>query len=621
MSGDFYSWRLRRTGSICLLLLLAALVSPVVLANDGQPAEAGFDTRLQILWQDYLQAKIAEDEQAREQVFDEIKGMMNAAGATIFEKASYLFLDEGYQDLSLGRHDSARREFINAADLNPYLWPAYSGLAEVRLEMGGSWWDYLELELKGFTRAFDLDNGFFILGALEWVAGNLIWTAVLCFILITLLLCLKYVRPFYFTTLGAMEEKGIDALYAHLVAIALLLLPLLLGANLFLMAAIYIVLFIPFLDVPERYAAYLVFLFPIVLPFLTLFSTNVSYARSDPLLRAHLAHFYEGGLAERVAFLQANAAGNEHADLSLFTIASLQKAEGLLSDALETYAQIPEGSELWAAARINRGNIHYLRKEYQDATDAFQAAIDREPQNALARYNLSFVKQRQGDLQESERLRQQALRDDRDLQEKQLAVNGPIEANADTSERLFEAIAGASNPSLEGSLTDPRLYAPMVLSLIILGIAMLHLRLRNPHVLARNCQKCGRIFFQSDSPETEWCSQCVNLYIRKEDLPSEAKIRKHEEVQRYNRTRRWIMITGQVFLPGSRKIASGNPVSGLLILFVWSLFLIFIFSPVSRIDYDFMRHVEGPVIFTIITALVAIVYWAIFGLRSIWQED
>jgi len=602
------------------MILFLFTIPVFAAAQDPLGSIAPSENRLASLWSRYEQAKIAQDEEARKQVFDEIKAMMTDGGGTIYEKASYLFLEEGYQELDRGRHESARRELLHAAELNPYLWPAFSGLAQIRLERDSAWEPFIRLNVKGALEAFSMENSYFVLDAIIWFVENLIWILMTCFIATALLLCLKYCRPFYATTVGSFEERGMDPLYAHLLSIAFLLLPLLLGANIFLVAAIYIVMFMPFLETRERYAAYLIFLAPILIPFMSQFAAGVSAARSDPLLRAHLVHFYDGETEERIRYLEEHAGGGVGADLSLFTIAHLQKIEGRISEALDTYSRIEKRSPLWARAQVNRGNIHYIRKEYQDAANAYQAALEADESLPLAELNLSFTRRRQGDLQDSERLRQKALREIDHPQRYQLA-DGPVDATADPRARLWAAIF-SDTESLGGMISaDMTQYYPAVLALVILIAAMVHLRFRNPHLLARDCQKCGRVFFQSDSPEGEWCSQCVNLYIRKEDLPSEAKIRKHEEVQRFNRNKRMVNIIGQVLLPGSRKIMGGNPLSGLVILLVWCALLVFIFSPVNRITYDFMRYVGGPVLLTVLTIAVALVYWAIFGLRSIWQED
>ncbi|MDJ0835947.1 MAG: tetratricopeptide repeat protein [Acidobacteriota bacterium] len=600
---------------------MLALALPVSYAQDEETPSGSFENRLSELWSTYLGAKVTGDNDARDKALDAIKDLQPAdSGNLIFEQAALLFLEEGYQDLRLGRLESARREFLNAADLNPHLWPAFSGLADIKRKTEGIE-PYLRLRYKGIARAFQLDNAFFVLDALVWFIRNIFWFLTISFVLFAAFLCAKYVRAFYHTTVGSFEEKGMEALYANLMAVAILLLPLLLGANAFLVAAIYIVLFIPFFEPNERLAAYLLFIFPILIPFLGLFLANVNQARSNPLLRAHLGQYFDGDLDSRIQFLRDNVQHGELGNLSLFTIGRLQSQKGEWADALETYELIPDNSKYKPLSLVNQGNIHLRRKEYQNAADTYGAALQKDPEYALATYNLSVALRRQGKLQEAEKLRADAFNKDLSLRERQIHSPDEYEASADSNERLFYALSGETNAFSSSWLTHPIVFVPVVVCVAILVLAILHLRLRNPHLLAKACTKCGRIFFQSDSPESEWCSQCVNLYIRKEDLPSEAKIRKHEEVTRFNKNNRLIAGIGQVLVPGSKKVFTGHALAGLVIVCVWVFLLVFCFIPVNAISYPYMTYLQGPALTTMLVGAVTVVYWVIFGLRPIWQED
>jgi len=613
---------------LCISLVLGCVLACV--AQDIPQAEEEaphilFEEKLGGLWNDYLQAKYTGDATAQAKAFVDIENLKGLSSGDIFEKAAYLFLEEGFRDLAQDRYDAARREFLNAAALNQYLWPAYSGLARVKLERKEPFKQYLTLHFKGFRSAFRMNNAFFILDALVWFLENILWVLMISFISFVVLLCVKYIRPAYYTSVGMFEEFGLAHLFAHLLAITLFLLPFLLGVNVFLVTALYIVLFIPFFELRERYAAYLLFLVPVAIPFLSMLLGNINNARSNPLLRAHLSQYFDGEPDSLIHYLQTNQVDGEFANLSLLSIGRLQKTKGEMSEALIVYEQIPQSSRYWSMAQVNIGNIQYQRKEYQDALATYQAVLDRDPDFCLATYNFGVVRGQQGDLVEAESKKREAANKCKDIRDKlalfDVGTSIVIDAEPDPVRRFYQAIGGESGPSPALWLTNPTVFMPIAIAMGILGLAMFHLRFRNTHLLARICEKCGRVFFQSDSPEGEWCSQCVNLYIRKDDLPSEAKIKKHEEVTQFNRKNRVITTVFQVVLPGSKRIMGGNAIGGMLTLVVWVLLVVFCISPVTQITYPFMMYVEGPALTTLINIGIALVYWTIFGLRPLWQED
>jgi len=601
-----------------LLLIYAPLFLPAVVraqeaVEEAPPVRLQFETELADLWQRYLETREG-DKEARKQAFENIALLRLNAPGDIFESASYLFLEKGFEELALGREEEARQEFRYAIRLNVHLWPAYAGLAEIVRKT--SYKQYLVLNFKGFTEAFKIENSYFMLDAIFWFIGNIYRVLSWTLLLFVFIVCLKHLRAFYRTTVSNFEHHGMRALFAQLLTFFLLLLPPIMGANPMLSALVYLIIFFPFFDPGERMAAFLVFLIPIILPFLSLSLANVNYARTDPLLRAHLAQFFTGDLDSRIEFLKENPGEGELADLSTFTIARLESARGELQEARNIFESIPRESKVWPYAWVNKGNIHFHSKEPERAKMCYTEALEKDPSLAEAHYNMYIVLTRQNIPDQAERERQQA---------EKLGIGlGPgtvIDAVPDTSERFFEAVWGGSNPHAQDWYRKPAYAGSFVLTIVALVLVIVHLRMRNPHLLARICEKCGRIFFQSDSPEGEWCSQCVNLYIKKDDLPSEAKKKKHEEVKQFNKRMRLTIAAGQILMPGTKKIIGGHGVSGLMILGVWVGLIVFCLSPMTHISYPFMGYIQGGVVISWLILAIAVVYWAIFGLRAIYKEE
>ncbi|QTD48124.1 tetratricopeptide repeat protein [Sulfidibacter corallicola] len=607
---------------ICCLGFVC-LAGPSV--HGQNPEDGEFQVMLSTLWASYRQAKSRGDEEARDRVFQTFRDLQTNASGEIFETASYLFLFEGLKELDAEKYEEARIEFLNAIKLNPYLWPGYMGLAKIKQVKDQDTRLYVELNKKGIGEAFNPANAYFLIDAFIWFMGNLYLVFMVAFSAFVLILCVRYMRPFVFTTQGAMEHRGMKPFIGKLIGFLLLFLPLLLGLNFFLAAGLYLVLFFPFFDPREKATSSVALLLWILISCCGYFLTNLNEARVDRLLQVHLTQFFRGHIEQDIAFLKKQNSPAFLENQNKFTLAKLQKTRGELASAMDAYRQVDASSDLWPSAQINLGNIHYEIKEFQQAIEVYKRVLDRRPDMALAHYNLSVVHAQMGNHNEAGEHRTQARRLDRSLGDSvdQFGSGSDtvVDAGGTPGLRLMSAILGSDRGSLAEQMKRPIVFLPAALGLLFLIASWVHTRARNFRLLAKNCEKCGMVYYQSDSPNSEWCSQCVSLYIKKEDLPSDAKLRKHDEVKAFTKRKSILDTTFQIILPGSKNILHGNPWSGFIIVSVWAFLLVMIALPMDRIAHPFMRYIDGPLVVTWIFVALAAVYWVIFGLRPIWQED
>ena len=586
------------------------------------PESPNTGNRLPGLWKDYVDAKSANDQDARERAFERILETKTRVASDVFEPAAYLFLQEGLKDLEAENNLLARQEFHHAIKLNPYLWPAYSGLAQIRGREEGKLSRYFLLDLKGFQEAFSLENSYFVMAFMAWLLVNLSWVFVIGFTLVVFVLGLKYVRPVYATTVGFFEHRNMKPLYVKLITFCLIVLPLGLGANFFLAAALYLIIFFPFFDTRERYVTVALMIFALSLPILNLLLANVNYARSDPLLKAHLTQFYEGDPDQRIAYLEANPGEGEQRHQSMFTIGRLLSAKGEYRRALEVFEEIPRASTFWPMAQVNIGNIQFFSQEYQGAIASYKKAVNKNAGMGVALYNLSVVHAKQGNHREAESFRSEAAKKAPSILARATLYNKEVvDAEPDYRDRLLQSLLSLNDPALKDWYLKPTFFMPAATIFLVFILALIHAQLRNARLLAKACRKCGRIFYPSDSPNSDWCSQCVNLYVKKEDLPSEAKNRKYQQVKAFNKLKRRIYLVSQLFLPGAQKIIrGGHAAGGALTIFVWVLLLILCLSPLTQVAHPLVFYLQDPLLITYFWIGVTVVYWIIFGLRPIWQE-
>lgn len=603
-----------------MMVLVMWLGATSVLA---QPS-LHFDQRLAQLWSDYLAAKAIADQDRQEAIVNTMQQLRTQNLGDIFQRPAYLFLEEGDRDLLLGNYDSARQEYLNAIEMNPHLWPAYTGLASVRRNQGAGFRQYFNLNIKGATEAFTPRNSFFFMEAILWWLQNIYRGIQLAIILLTLLVCTRRIPTFLMTLQHSLGQKFPHS-FASVFAMGLLVSPLLLGAHPFLAALLYLVLFMPFLASKERTAAYIAIGLAILLALLNLMVANVNHARANKQLEAHLTQFVVGDLDDRIQYLENNTGTEELKNRSYLTLGLLYKSNRNLTAAFSYFSKIPVTSDFWPEAQVNLGNLRFSAKEYQEAIEYYRKATGPRPEMFTALFNLALANSRLGDHREAENLKEQAARVDESYERRtavyeNLQVADPLDAHAAYWPRMLGALRGGENSPTDRWYTKTDFVLPLILTILILLLALLHVSQRNPVLIALSCTKCGRIFFPSDSPNNKWCNQCVSIYIRKEDLPSEAKMKKVDDVARYAKRRRWLNRCLQLLIPGAKALNHGHPIGGWITLLVWSLLLIFIIVPVSAIEHASIAYLQSQIV-TSITIAVAVVYWIFFGLLPVFQED
>ena len=92
----------------------------------------------------------------------------------------------------------------------------------------------------------------------------------------------------------------------------------------------------------------------------------------------------------------------------------------------------------------------------------------------------------------------------------------------------------------------------MALLLPLLGLVAFTLRVRASLRMAHptQCIRCGEPFHTTDSPDTEVCPKCHHLFVLRDGLHAENRLKKLDEVAQHQRTTRWIHRTLIVLLPG-----------------------------------------------------------------------
>ena len=70
-----------------------------------------------------------------------------------------------------------------------------------------------------------------------------------------------------------------------------------------------------------------------------------------------------------------------------------------------------------------------------------------------------------------------------------------------------------------------------------------------------------------------YCTQCTHLYIKKDGVAPDVRVRKLKEVERHTAVVGWVSRLLNLVVPGLGNVFAGHLGVGLILLALWSLFL------------------------------------------------
>jgi tetratricopeptide (TPR) repeat protein len=629
-------WPWQRFFAICILAWAPFCLTQSALSQDTfgsasntpelQQGEDAYQAKMAAWWRSYMEATEADDREAQDAIFQKFLDHRGEASAEIFEAPSLLFLRLAKTEMDAGRMDRARQEFLHAAQLNPYLMPAFTGLADSRLSINGDWQRYFSLNLKGFFSSFSIRNTYFFCDAMIWLFQNLAWLIILLPSLLAIIFAVKYFRTLMATVFLGREERGMNPVYARMYALGLVVSPLLFGLDPLVLGLFYLALFYPMMDMSEKYTAFIAAVLWGLIPFLYVGIANFNAVRSDTLLRAHLTQFFQGDYQQAIQrYRDLNVSGDME-DRTNLNIGLLQKASGDYPAALKTFQMISEASVFWKEAHNNIGNIYFIIKQYQDAIDHYEAVLEKHPNYATPLYNKSVVNARIGNRDQANTERNKAFGLDPSLRERvgsqELSdLTAVLDGRPPPLERLSGLFFSFQGVNVGQRLLNLPFFIPGLIVILVLILCVTHDRIRIVDQQAKACKNCGRIFLPSDSPNSEWCSQCVSIFLKKEDLPGEAKMKKHAEVRSFQRRRFQLRLFGLLVLPGFAKFQSDQTWLGFLLLSVWTALWLLILNPFQQIPHPSMLYMDSTHLFNYFIYGVTAVIWIVFGLIPVFRED
>ncbi|MEW6335957.1 MAG: tetratricopeptide repeat protein [Acidobacteriota bacterium] len=254
---------------------------------------------------------------------------------------------------------------------------------------------------------------------------------------------------------------------------------------------------------------------------------------------------------------------------------------GNLDSAAWAYREGLHVNPTHAAASLGLGIVQYLQGDFNAALQSFQIARDNGADPVVANYNLSLTFAHTYHFRESdEAIARARAADGARLQELTRGADQALLQPTATRSDVHRLV-GRTDPVLllnrgllpppvvrERSITHPLALAALAAFMIALA-----------HYVARQhwtgfavaCVKCGRPFCRRCKLSQEsqsYCTQCVNIFLKKDMVAIEAQMAKRRQLGRFQRAR-WIeRRAADLLVPGLGVMQSGRLALGSLLMVV-----------------------------------------------------
>ncbi|UCF66503.1 MAG: hypothetical protein JSV80_11980 [Acidobacteriota bacterium] len=228
-----------------------------------------------------------------------------------------------------------------------------------------------------------------------------------------------------------------------------------------------------------------------------------------------------------------------------------------------------------ARLRVMLGNVFFRVDKKEPAGARYREALEIEPDNLIAMFNLARVRLAAFDFEEAEQLlrqaREQAASRLDDL-ERSVPEDGIADPEVQVREVAWRVVAEEVAPGFRAALRPANaLTIGALLALITAAV----LRVRVSGFDGQRCTTCGRGYCRrcAGDSASETCTPCNHLLTRREGLAPEARETQARRVDRYfrrlSRGRAWT----HLLWPGLALVHEGRVWFGALMALVWGTLL------------------------------------------------
>ncbi|VAX18279.1 hypothetical protein MNBD_NITROSPINAE02-1052 [hydrothermal vent metagenome] len=388
--------------------------------------------------------------------------------------------------------------------------------------------------------------------------------------------------------LASFFPSRVEGAWRYFITALVIAVPFALGGGLALLLAIPLFLW-PYLRTGGKVTIFLFTLFMLLVPHVFDYMAKSSAITKDKTFRAlHILSRQTWDYSSKSALENAHQK-NPDSKLVSFSLGLLNKLRKDKREAINAYDAVLERYPQDVKTIVNKGNVYFVAREYENAVKMYKMAIDIDPQLLEAHFNLSNTYVMMFRTGESEAEYLKALSIDQNRVQSFVAMAGQ---NHDkkvidftiTGEDIkrYESAMGEKAESFSqtswgiyfGSISM-RVYQWMTIGFALL-IIFSHFFWRRS-ISHQTCISCGVAFrppllLPSNKQQ---CNQCVAANISRVGIPSAKKDRKTKDIRVFKERRAKLAGLMDRLLPGMGRTYFQEHASAMAFTFITSLIIVY----------------------------------------------
>jgi tetratricopeptide (TPR) repeat protein len=222
----------------------------------------------------------------------------------------------------------------------------------------------------------------------------------------------------------------------------------------------------------------------------------------------------------------------------------------------------------------NLAAIFFEQEEWESALKLTQKAYSLDSTNLIYVFNLSRTYRATFNFTEANRLLEAARSASPKLTSKLEETNQNKLVLALPDDKSVYRRIQEKNGSFFSLLKNPF----TLLTLGMLSLAVLwNLSASRRRILARSCSKCGRAYCikcQTNTKVSDYCIQCLHIFIKKDGVSPASRKEKMEEIGSFTRKQHTLSRISSLILPGANHLYHNQTFRGAVILLLWFFFLL-----------------------------------------------
>lgn len=434
--------------------------------------------------------------------------------------------------------------------------------------------------------------------------------------------------------LSELFERKYNAISTSILSLAIIFLPMLLGLSWFWLVCYFCIIVFGYSKNLEKVILIILIIIQILAFPVLYHNLSKLYQSSSPIIQSAYALQNKELSYKYVPDIEIISGFVEDADL-IFLLGNLYEASGDTLNAIAAYKKAISKNPAHGLSYVGLGNQYFWQGNFTAAITEYSNAQKFLPFFPALYYNLS-------------KAYNQAYQYNKgtDALNAGMAINSrqilkyisskppreiiPVYLSTNDAWKLIKSINDRGLLKLKGirghekSLTLKNgLFYPYTISFILCLILTigLHYYRSKKWEYAGICTKCGRSFCKKCKSAFEsqiYCTQCIHIYIKKDGVSFDTKLKKANEVKKFLKQEHYLKKIFNFFIPGFAYFMEEKKIKGFVIIFLFFALLIYLLFPFPFYPYVFKSL--SLAFLKKITVGFLIVLWFVSNIRVLVEK-